>query len=265
MCEELRIRRQGDGQVETRELVRVFNMEYFGNPHRNVSESVATRFFHHCDISFKTNERRHMRQDLRESIDYYRKVESFDPTKAKDVDEVSISPKAFERNKGFSPRGDPSEKIQIKIGNKYYSAIAMLGYYGVEAVDIFEGTINSATFATFLNTHCAAVIDPAGDEWGMFDNASIHKTIEGLLAIEALFGGKWTFVPAYSPHLKPVELLFALVKQYLRKHEDEALVDPLRWINKAFDRYRPNGSHAHVIPPLWNKYVHKHQRWLHGL
>ena len=123
MCEELRIRRQADGQVETRELVRVLNMEYFGNPHRNVSESVATRFFHHCDISFKTNERRHMRHDLRESIDYYRKVESFDPTKAKDVDEVSISPKAFERNKVFRPvvthkqspvAPSPSQTLRLK-------------------------------------------------------------------------------------------------------------------------------------------------------
>jgi transposase len=50
------------------------------------------------------------------------------------------------------------------------------------------------------------------------------------------------FVPPYSPNLKPIEPCFALVKKWLRQHENEALLNPVVFINRAFDIHSIGGE-----------------------
>jgi transposase len=246
MCYDLIERREENNQMTTRALTNAFNVGYFPNTNDYVSTAAVQRFFDSIDISRKTNERRHIRQNPIEAYHYLCKVESLDYTKAKDTDEASMTPKQFEKRFGYAPKGDVSEKTQIVIGGRSFSVICMLGYLCVEVVTVHEGSINSTVFKAFIEEECTAVIDTAAGEWGIYDNASMHKQVDVKLAIDHLFRGNWSFVPPYSPFLEPVEHLFALVKQFLRDHEDEARAAPEAWIYRAFARYEPGGSQAHV-------------------
>ena len=167
--------------------------------------------------------------------------------------------KDFELKYGYAPKGDVAEKVQITIGDKSYSAICMLGYYGVEAVWKHEGAIDGERMKHFIDDACAPLI-VADVEWGIIDCAQINHTVDVKLSLERCFRGVWTYVPAYYPHLKPAEQFFALVKRFFREHEDEALGDPDKWIDIAFDQFRVGGPQAHIY-----SYCVHHELWRQGL
>ena len=127
-----------------------------------------------------------MRQDPVAINAYWQRVSCFDPTKSKDIDEVSMTPKDFELKYGYAPKGDVAEKVQITIGDKSYSAICMLGYYGVEAVWKHEGAIDGERMKHFIDDACAPLI-VADVEWGIIDNAQIHHTVDVKLSLERCF------------------------------------------------------------------------------
>ena len=68
--------------------------------------------------------------------------------------------------------------------------------------------------------------------------------------------GQYFFVPKYSPHLKPIEPCFALVKQYIRQNEEIAKRDPIAFINLAFQRFAIGGLKAGSVRGHWKGYFH---------
>ena len=100
---------------------------------------------------------------------------------------------------------------------------------------------------------------------GIIDNARTHITDNVLQRLDDTFNGLWAVASPYSPHLKPVEKLFKLVKAYLHQHEDEALGDPIFWINKAFHRYSAGGPRGHVCRGFWKPYERLHSQFQAGL
>ena len=113
---------------------------------------------------------------------------------------------------------------------------------------------------------------------GILDNASIHRTVGSLTAIDDVFHGNFKFAPRYSFDLKPIEKGFSNVKRWLRRHEDMAIRDPIRWIDAAFHRYsvlrrRSKSGTVHItfhsLSLLffialghWRKYFANHQYFL---
>ena len=71
------------------------------------------------------------------------------------------------------------------------------------------------------------------------DNATIHQAQGTLIAfLEEIFGGYYCYSARYSPRLKHIEPCFALVKEWIRNHEDEATLDPVGTINQAFEMFK---------------------------
>ena len=95
MCYDLIERREENNQMTTRALTNAFNAGYFPNTNDYVLTAAVQRFFDSIDISRKTNERRHIRQNPIEAYRYLCQIESLDYTKAKDTDEASMKPKQF--------------------------------------------------------------------------------------------------------------------------------------------------------------------------
>jgi hypothetical protein len=100
-----------------------------------------------------------------------------------------------------------------------------------------SGTITAEHFMHFLNTRVRPML--LEDSYGIFDNARIHTTMNSRIVMEQVFDEQYYFCPPYSPHLKPiVEPCFALVKQWIRENEINALQDPVEYINRAFHIHR---------------------------
>lgn len=75
------------------------------------------------------------------------------------------------------------------------------------------------------------------------------------MSLEEIFGGNYWFSAPYSPHLKPIEPCFALVKEWIRNHEDEATMDPIGTIiSRAFTVFSIGGERADSIRGHWNGY-----------
>lgn len=87
-----------------------------------------------------------------------------------------------------------------------------------------EGAVNAEVFRSYVREILLPTLD-AGDILVM-DNLSAHKDRQALDLLKAA-GVTVRFLPAYSPDLNPIELMWSKVKALLRKAEartNEALL-----------------------------------------
>ena len=77
-----------------------------------------------------------------------------------------------------------------------------------------EGALNAEVFRSYIREILLPTLSP-GDILVM-DNLSAHKDREALGMLEEA-GVKVRFLPAYSPDLNPIELMWSKVKALLRK------------------------------------------------
>jgi hypothetical protein len=72
--------------------------------------------------------------------------------------------------------------------------------------------------------------------------------------LEQVFEGRYQYCAPYSPHLKPVEHGFSLVKAYIQQWDDQ-IVDPVQLINQAFRNYSTKpGYNGHALYGSFNVY-----------
>jgi transposase len=113
---------------------------------------------------------------------------------------------------------------------------------GVLAFRVVEGYIDVDVFQSFVENEVAFAVQP-----GMIclrDNAAIHHTPVVRGTVHTVFDGMYLYAAPYSPDLKPVERLFAEVKDILRDIEDEAALDPIGTISSVFELFRPGQPEA---------------------
>jgi len=94
------------------------------------------------------------------------------------------------------------------------SILATVRLSGVNAPVTFKGTLNGEVFALYVKYVLAPTLD-VGDVV-FLDNLSSHKVAGVLDPIYERGAFVW-FLPAYSPDLNPIELVWSKVKSVLRK------------------------------------------------
>ena len=117
------------------------------------------------------------------------------------------------RLRGRAPRG---ERLIDKTPHGHWKTttlIAALGISGMRCSTVVDGAVNGDTFEAFVEQVLVPDLRP-GDVVIM-DNLSSHKRRRIRELIEDA-GARLVFLPAYSPDLNPIELVFAKVKQLLR-------------------------------------------------
>jgi transposase len=115
--------------------------------------------------------------------------------------------------------------------------LAGLRHDGVTAPFVIEGAINGPSFQAYV-TRCLAPTLRPGDIVVM-DNLGSHKSPKVRAAIEAA-GATLRYLPAYSPDLNPIEMMFAKLKALLRQAQERSI--PSLWdrIGIALDHIRPD-------------------------
>lgn len=96
-----------------------------------------------------------------------------------------------------------------------------------------EGALNADVFRSYIREILLPTLSP-GDLLVM-DNLSAHKDREALGLLEEA-GVKVRFLPAYSPDLNPIELMWSKVKALLRKAEARTPETLLLAIGDALSR-----------------------------
>ena len=111
---------------------------------------------------------------------------------------------------------------------KRYSVIAETRYDGLCCYCVVENAANLYTFLLFI---CNNLLPSLGNKRYtiIVDNCKIHKhaIIKNILEY---FEHTMIFLPAYCPHLNPIENHFQILKKRIKKysHESPLLLDILK-------------------------------------
>ena len=120
------------------------------------------------------------------------------------------------RLRGWAVRG---ERLHASAPSGHWQTttiISSIRLNGDTAALAIEGPTDTAVFQAYVRDILCPTLRP-GDTVVM-DNLSPHKN-EATLALIEQAGATVAFLPAYSPDLNPIELMWSKVKQWLRSAE----------------------------------------------
>lgn len=118
------------------------------------------------------------------------------------------------RTHGRAPVG---ERLVAKAPHGHWKTltlVAALRVDGVTAPYVVDGAMDGPAFLTYVEAVLAPTLKK-GDVVFM-DNVRTHKVVGVREAIEAA-GAKLRYLPAYSPDLNPIEMVYSKIKSHLRK------------------------------------------------
>ncbi len=121
------------------------------------------------------------------------------------------------RRYGRAPRG---QRLVQAVPHGHWQISTFIGGLresGMVAPCVIDGAVDGDMFVAYIEQVLVPELEP-GDTVIM-DNLSSHKVAGGRAAIEAA-GAALLYLPAYSPDLNPIEMVFAKLKSLLR---DKAL------------------------------------------
>ena len=135
-----------------------------------------------------------------------------DATKLVFIDESGFNTK-MTRTRGRSLRGEPclGAVPHGHWGNNTF--IAGLRADRIDAPMLLQGAMNGDAFVAWVEQ--ALVPSLAPGDIVICDNLNVHKNAQARAAIEAR-GAELRFLPAYSPDLNPIEMVFAKIKAIVR-------------------------------------------------
>lgn len=104
-------------------------------------------------------------------------------------------------------------------------------------------TIDGATNTEVFRAYVREILLPTLQENDIviMDNLSAHKSPETIALIESVGASAW-FLPAYSPDLNPIEMMWSKVKNHLRSAEPRTSEELLRTIGEALKKITPKDA-----------------------
>jgi transposase len=141
-------------------------------------------------------------------------------------------------NRAMTPthgRAEAGQRVEDTVpGNrgKNISTMGVMGYFGMLATVITEGSFNADLVYDFLDRQVVAQLNPG--QVLVLDNARIHKKRElELRLLLARKGCRLVFLPPYSPEWNPIENAWSKMKAIIRKLKARLRDDLLMAIEMA--------------------------------
>jgi len=135
------------------------------------------------------------------------------------VDETSTNT-AMCRAKGRSKRGERVFGLAPNGHRLTMTLVAGLTTNGIIAPMIVSGAMNGDMFTDYIEKVLGPELKPGNKV--LMDNCAIHKVAGVEQAIEAV-GATLSFIPQYSPDFNPIELVFGVLKEKLRRQEERTI------------------------------------------
>lgn len=270
--------------------LRALFTKYYANPDMPSapSRSTLSRMMTKAGLSRKVTTMRNIRANPAAQLQYLNNIAPINPYNIIDFDETLCTAAEFHNKYGWSPVGEPAYYNQINIGGVAYSTIAAYTVLGFICWSVYVGSVTGVEVQDFLHNDLRPFIHDQSHI--VLDNAATHKTAEVVEMLGNVSNNNYTFCAPYSPHLKPVEFGFSNIKRWIRENEQQALADPVEYINRAFHMYSIHGERStagkffcfiqlflitihgiyfpfalHAAAGHWGGYFSNHQQYLdHG-
>ena len=134
------------------------------------------------------------------------------------------------RLRGRAPRG---RRLLAKAPHGHWRTTTMISSVrldGTTACMTIEGATDTAVFQAYVRAVLVPSLRPG--DIVIMDHLAPHKN-EQTLALIAAAGASARFLPAYSPDLNPIEMMWSKVKALLRKAEARTADDLQAAIGQA--------------------------------
>lgn len=102
---------------------------------------------------------------------------------------------------------------------------------------MIDGALDGPAFLVYVEDVLAPTLD-RGDSVFM-DNVRTHK-VDGVVEALKAVGAKVRYLPAYSPDVNPIEMLFAKLKAALRKGAARTVEALWKLIGKLVKQFAPD-------------------------
>lgn len=137
---------------------------------------------------------------------------ALDPAKLVFIDESGFDTK-MTRRCGRTARGTPCLGTVPHGHWRNNTFIAGLRADRIDAPMLIEGAMDGDAFRAWVEQALAPTLEQG--DIVICDNLNVHKNADARAAIEAR-GAELRFLPAYSPDLNPIEMVFAKIKAIVR-------------------------------------------------
>ena len=136
-----------------------------------------------------------------------------DPARLVFFDETSVNTNMVRPN-GWGPRG---VRLVGHVPMAHWQTLTFIAGFrqtGIVAPMVIKGAMNGQTFLAYIEQCVVPALKRR--DIVVIDNVPFHKAAGVQKAIEAV-GATLRYLPAYSPDLNPIELVFHPLKAFLRK------------------------------------------------
>lgn len=143
------------------------------------------------------------------------------------------------RLRGRAPRG---QRVHARTPHGHWKTTTMISSIrlnGATACMALEGATDTESFRAYVQSVLLPTLQP-GDIVVM-DNLSPHKS-DPTLALIAQAGATVRFLPAYSPDLNPIEMMWSKVKNQLRGSEARTQAELVSAIGQALAKVTPGDA-----------------------
>jgi transposase len=109
------------------------------------------------------------------------------------------------------------QRLHDHVPGSHWHTVTMLGSIrldGVTSCLVIEGATDSDVFREYVRQVLGPTLRPG--DIVICDNLAAHRDVETQKLIEAR-GAQLRFLPAYSPDLNPIEMMWSKVKAHLRQ------------------------------------------------
>jgi transposase len=161
-----------------------------------------------------------------------------DPSKLIFLDESGARTN-MTRLRGRAPK---AERAHGHVPRGHWQTLTMMSSIrldGSTACMALEGATDTESFRAYVEVILLPTLRP-GDIVVM-DNLSSHKSDQTLALIRQA-GAQALFLPAYSPDLNPIEMMWSKVKNFLRDTQARTEEELVRAIGQALARITPKDA-----------------------
>lgn len=187
-----------------------------------ISTSSICRILHHEGLSWKALERRAVQirtDDILRFCDELQMIQ-WDYHNLIFLDEVSFDNRGMLRTRGYGVRGERLICRGEFVRKPRVSLLCFIGQDGMKEVFSTEGTFNRSKFFECCRKFIANSTDvemyPGHSSIWILDGARIHCDPMIIYYLRSL-GIIPIFLPAYCPFYNPIEIVFGLAKQHLKR------------------------------------------------
>ena len=154
-----------------------------------------------------------------ERVDYWQEVKDIAPENFIFIDESAVW-EGMERSVARSPKGRKAFCLRAAYKGQKHTLIGAISIQGLVCIKTIKDSMQGKDFEAFIRDDLSPHLSSTNVV--VMDNRNSHKSIQVQESITAT-GAKPLYLPRYSPDFNPIEMLWSVLKAFVRKFKPPSL------------------------------------------